>query len=323
MVPKKVSKEVEVDDNALLAILGAPEDFNEKLEKFLKKKEKFSMIVGPDLYTHPNSRNLARLVALVEKYTKFELVMIPNLANTLGVSLICDLDEEAGEYTIGYNTDGDFKLSALGDGDLDMPALNQQEGTFTSINKRVNPTNVALSYGGYVLNDIANALGLSALYTIDYTKELGSIKGYQSESFDDLPNYYTNSGEEMRGYQLKRIGIRRSSNESVNELSDVTFDNDIVYLSNPVLQFTAFTNASHQLKDEGGLYGSEAFMNRYELSEGDKVLVKTPKAEVTVTMIHDNKIDGEIAYLPTFDVNLNSEALFDGYRFSSASFKKV
>ena len=73
-------------------------------------------MVGPDLYTHPNSANCARLVALIEKYTAFNVTMIPNLANTLGVALICDLDEKAGEYTIGYNTAGDFTLSALGNG---------------------------------------------------------------------------------------------------------------------------------------------------------------------------------------------------------------
>jgi NADH-quinone oxidoreductase subunit G len=323
MVPKRVSKEVEVDDNALLTLLNAPENFDENLEKFLKKKEKFALMVGPDLYTHPNAKNLARLVALVEKYTAFELVMIPVLSNTLGVSLICDLDEEAGEYTIGYNTKGDFTLSALGDGDLDMPALNQQEGTLTSINKRVNPTNVAIGYGGYVLNDLANALGLEARHTIDYTKELGNVKGFLSESFDDLPNHYSNAGEEVRGYVLKHVSIRKGSNESVQELEDKALENDLVYLSNPVLQFTAFTNASHQLKSEGGLYGSEAFMNKHELSAGDKVMINTPQGEVSAIMIHDNKIEGEIAYLPTFDVNLNSEALFDGYRFSSATYTKV
>ena len=323
MVPKKVSKEVEVEENELLKILNAPEDFDAKLEKFLKKKEKFSLIVGPDLYTHPNSKNLARLVALIERYTEFELVMIPVLTNTLGVSLICDLDEEAGDYTIGYNVKADFTLSALGDGDLDMPALNQQEGTLTSINRRVNPTNAAIGYGGYVLNDIANRLGLDAKYTIDYTKELGNIKGFLAKDFDDLPNHYTNSGEELRGYELKRIAVRRSSGEAVEKLDDKSLENDILYLANPVLQFSEFTNASHQLKSKGGLYAGEEFMSKHGLSDGDRVNVKTANGEVTVSVIHDNKIDGEIAYLPTFDSNLNSEALFDGYRFSLASYKKV
>ncbi|PHQ89927.1 MAG: ferredoxin [Sulfurimonas sp.] len=151
MVPKKVSKEVEVDDNALLSMIGAADDFTEVLEKFLKKKETFSLVIGADLYNHPNAKNCARLVGLVEKYSKFTLVMIPSLTNTLGVALINELSDDEGEYTIGYNVQGDFTLSALGAGsacDLDMPAINQQEGTLTSINKRVNPTNVAISYGG-------------------------------------------------------------------------------------------------------------------------------------------------------------------------------
>ena len=199
MVPKKVSKKVKVDDNKLLEIIGADEKFMEDLEKNLKKKDSFSLLVGADLYNHPNSKNIARLVALIEKYSEFKLTMIPTLTNTLGVSLICDLDDEKGSFTVGYNTKGDFTLSALGDGDLDMPALNQQEGTLTSINKRVNPTNAALSYGGYELNDIANALGLEAENVIDYTVSLPVEKGFKSERFDDLPNHYENDGTEVRG----------------------------------------------------------------------------------------------------------------------------
>jgi len=121
MVSTKISKEVVVDDNRFLEILGADDKFMEILEKNLKKKETFVLMVGPDLYTHPKAKNLARLVALIEKYSKFELVMIPALTNSLGVSLICELDDEKGSYSIGYNTDADFVLSGLGDGDLDMP----------------------------------------------------------------------------------------------------------------------------------------------------------------------------------------------------------
>ena len=93
-----------------------------------------------------------------------------------------NLDDEAGSYTSAITQKADFTLSALGDGDLDMPAINQQEGTLTSINKRVNPTNAALGYGGYVLNDIANALGLNAELTIDYTEALPTAKGLKLRS---------------------------------------------------------------------------------------------------------------------------------------------
>lgn len=323
MVPKKVSKEVVVDENSLLEILNADAKFTESLEKNLKKKDSFALMVGPDLYRHPNSKNIARLVALIEKYSAFELVMIPALTNTLGVSLINTLSDEAGSFTVGYNTLGDFTLSALGTGDLDMPAMNQQEGTLTSINKRVNPTNAALSYGGYELNDIANALGLESQNTIDYTKMLPTAKGFKAEEFDNLPNYYTNAGEEVRGYELQTIPCETSSDESIAKFSETKLEGSIIYLANPVRQFTDFTNITTNLKEVSGVYMSEDYLAKSNFNEGDAVRVKTDKGSLTANVVSDNKIAGEIVVLPTFDSKLNSEALFDGYRFTLASIEKV
>jgi len=323
-IKKKVSKEVEVDDNALFGLLNAPEKFAETLEKYLSKKEKFALMVGPDLYTHPNAANCARLVALIEKYTPFSVTMIPNLANTLGAALICDLDSAHGSYTIGYNTRGDFTLSALGNGDLDMPSLNQQEGTLTGIDKRVNPTNAALGYGGYVLNDIANALGVTAKFTVDYTAQLPVKNGFKALPFDTLPNYYTNAGEEVRGYVLENIAVNSGGDESVQPFdSNAAIRENVVYLANPVLQFSAFTAASHQLNAKGGLYASHTAMQTNGWSEGDALRVKTAHGELSVNVIADGKIGGDITYLPTFDTAINSEALFDGYRFACVSIQKV
>ncbi len=322
MVPKKVSKEVEVDENALLSLLNAPKKFEENMEKFLKKKDAFSLIVGPDLYTHPASKNLARLCALIEKYTDFELVMIPTLTNSLGVSQICDLDDEAGSYAIGYNTQADFVLSALGEGDLDMPAMNQQEGTLTSINKRVNPTNAAMPYDGYVLNDIANALGMDAEYTIEYTQSLPTEKGFKAEAFDNLPNHYENDGTEKRGYLLDVVKVETGSDENVEASVDSKVEKAL-YLANPVRQFSDFTAKAHESKEKPGLYASKAYLEANGISEGDRVKVKTAKGEVEVEVSHDHFIDGEIACLTTFDSKLKSEALFDGYRFTTASIERV
>jgi len=323
MVPKKVSKKVKVDDNKLLEIIGADEKFMEDLEKNLKKKDSFSLLVGADLYNHPNSKNIARLVALIEKYSEFKLTMIPTLTNTLGVSLICDLDDEKGSFTVGYNTKGNFTLSALGDGDLDMPALNQQEGTLTSINKRVNPTNAALSYGGYELNDIANALGLEAENVIDYTVSLPVEKGFKSERFDDLPNHYENDGTEVRGYLLDNVTVSTDAKEDVAKYANDKLEGSIIYLVNPVRQFSEFTNKTTELDEVSGLYMSEEFLSKSDFNEGDKVKVKNEQGEIVVTIVSDNKIAGDIACLPTFDSKLNSEALFSGYRFATASIEKV
>lgn len=323
-VKKKVSKEVEVDENRLLALLNAPANFTETLTKYLGKKERFSLMVGPDLYTHPNAQNCARLVALIEKYTQFSVTMIPDLANTLGVALICDLDDKALTYTIGYNTRGDFTLSALGDGDLDMPSLNQQEGTLTSIDKRVNPTNAALSYGGYELNDLANALGLNAALTVDYTSLLPVSSGYKALNFDDLPNHYTNAGEEIRGYLLEVQSVAQSGDENVQPVNEaLIMSGETLYSANPVLQFSPFTAKAHQLKERGGLYVSQAYSEAKGLNGGDQVRLKSAKGEVVATIIVDGKIDGMIPYLPTFDTNINFESLCERYRFTSVSIQKV
>ena len=322
MVATKVTKEVVVDENKLLELLGVDDKFMETLEKNLKKKETYALMVGPDLYTHPNSKNLARLVALVEKYSPFELVMIPALTNTLGVSLICELDDEKGAYTIGYNTDGDFVLSGLGDGDLDMPAINQQEGTLTSVNKRVNPTNAAIGYGGYELNDIANALGFEAENVIDYTVELPTASGFKAEKFDNLPNHYENDGTEVRGYVLENVAVTLSGDESVEKFSEDKLEGCIIYLANPVRQFTDFTYKTTNLDEVSGIYMSEEYLSKTDYNEGDIVTVTTQKAQLTAKVVSDNKIAGDIIVLPTFDKKLNSEALFDGYRFSTASIQK-
>ncbi|QOY54366.1 NADH-quinone oxidoreductase subunit G [Candidatus Sulfurimonas marisnigri] len=323
MVPKKISKEVVVDDNKLLEIVSAGSKFIEDLDKNLKKKDSFALIAGPDLYTHPNSKNLARLLGLIEKYSAFEITMIPTLTNSLGVSLICELDETSGSYSVGYNTKGDFTLSALGDGNLDMPAINQQEGTLTSVNKRVNPTNPAIGYNGYTLNDIANELGLKAYNTIDYTASLPVASGFNSVKFDSLPNHYDNDGTEHRGYVLNNVSAKISSDESVEKFSDEKLEGTIVYLANPVRQFTEFTNKTTNLNEVGGLYMSEEFLSKSDLSEGDSVRVKSESGELVVNIVSDNKINGDIALLPTFDSKINSEALINGYRFAVASIEKV
>jgi NADH-quinone oxidoreductase subunit G len=323
-IKKKVSKEVEVDENALFGLLNGPAGFADTLTKYLAKKETFALMVGPDLYNHPNAENCARLVGLIEKYTAFSVTMIPNLSNTLGVAIICDLDSERGSYTIGYNVSGDFTLSALGNGDLDMPSLNQQEGTLTGIDKRVNPTNAALSYGGYVLNDIASSLGVSAKYTVEYTSQLPVAAGFKAVEFDTLPNHYTNNGEEVRGYCLDAQSVATSGDESVQGFdSNAAITDNVVYLANPVLQFSPFTAASHQLQENGGLYVSKTCMESNGWNEGDRVNVKTARGELSVNIIADGKIEGDITYLPTFDTAINSEALFDGYRFTCVSIQKV
>ena len=322
-VPKKIKKEVEYKVSKLYEMLDAPEDLLEKLKKVLAKADRFTLILGEDLYAHPRAENIAKLAGLIDRFTEFDVMIIPPKTNSLGVALICDLDEEAGEYTIGYNVKGDFTLSALGDGDLDMPALNQQEGTFTNIDKRVVPTNVALPYEGYVLNDIARALGVSDKeYTIEFTKELPKEKGYKAIEFDDLPNEFLNDGTENRGYvlQTQKVNLSRKNIEPIADLEE--FNGTVIYRCEPVLQFSPFTNKAHQLSERAKLYASETFLNELGLQEGDKVNLQKEDTTITVEVALDDKI-GSGAYIGTFDKSVDVSPLFDGYRFSEVQIQKV
>jgi len=324
IITKMVDKEIEVDTNALLELMGAEADVVEKITKLLDKKDSFSLIAGEDLFNHPRAENIAKLLGLIERFTAFKLVIIPSRTNTLGVSLICDLDEQKGNFSLGYNVKGDFTLSSLGKGDLDMPALNQQEGTFTSMNKRVVPTNAALPFKGYCLNDIANALGLEAEWTIDYTPYLPQDKGFKAEKFDSLPNQFENDGTENRGYAL--VSQTLTCKDDVAPISSVTCKaGDVVYKANPVHQFSAFTNKAHQLSEAGALYASSAFLEAKNLHDGAVVTVENDAgAKLVIAVKEEKMIEGLIAYLPTFDTKIDTAPFFkEGYRFAHVVIKGV
>ncbi len=318
-VPKMVEKEVEVDENSLVTLLGGDESFADTFEKMMKKKERFSLIVGEDLYFHPRAENLASLVALIEKACGMELAMIPPKTNSLGVALICDLDESVEGYTVGYNENGDFRLSALGDGDLDMPAMNQQEGTLTNMNKRVTPTNAALEYKGYELNDLMRALKLGRHLTVEWTPVLANKKGFQAIAFDDLPNGYSNSGEEQRGYLLKNPGKRAGNNQPEKFDASIALEGEIAYRCNPQRQFNDFSDKAHQIFESFSLHASTA---RAE-ALGEKVEVDFGTGKMVFDVVADERMEGDIVEVPDFKSANDIYALFGRDRFKNVTIRKV
>ena len=311
----------DLDIGNLSAESNVGEEELDELEKSLRKKSGFTLVAGADLYEHPEAENIAKLLGLIERYSDFDLLLIPPATNALGVSLICDLDDEAEGYTIGYNTEGDFVLSALGNGDLDMPALNQQEGTFTSLDKRVVPTHVALPYGGYVLNDIMNALGIKAKYTIDYTSKLPAEKGFKAVDFDALPDYFDMSGNEHRGYLLSSVKTRADGRpEAVASLP--TYDGAVLYQCNEGNQFSAFTQKTRQLKENTSLRGSAQFAAVAKLKDGDTVKFAINGIGYQRVFTIDTTMKGTIAINPTFDKGLSSASI-SYYRFSQPKLEKM
>ena len=321
IVPKKVSTEVEYTYTKLLDSIGADESLLETITAMLLKKDTYSIIIGEDCISHPNATKIATLAGYVEKYTDFKVVVTPTQTNTLGVSEICDLDVVATGKTVGYNVVADFQLSALGDGDLDMPPLNQQEGTFVNIDKNVVPTNAAIKYDGYELNDIANEiLDYKVIHTIDYTAEI-----FESVKFDSLENHFTNDRVEHRGYPIKMTEVQSEDVSILDECTsiDLIEDEYIVYAGNPINQFNEFTAIAKQLKDEVvALYVSESLQKSLELEEDSKVEVIANDMIMALDVKIDKSLLGDISYIPTFDKNINTKKLFK-HRFAKANIRKV
>ena len=317
-VPKSVKEQL--DRARLIKLLGGDDaKFEIAFKKMIKKKEKFALIIGEDLYFHKRAENIAKLIAILEKTSDVKVAMIPPKTNSLGVALICDLDDEAKGFTIGYNASGDFKLSALGDGDLDIPALNQQEGTLTNMHKRVIPTNAALEYHGYELNDIIREVVSAPKYTIDWTPHLPTDKGFKAVEFDSLPNKYENDGTEKRGYLLD------TTSKEVNKLEVEKFDDSIVlegeiaYRCNPQRQFNDFTDKAHQIFEKFGLYASPAKAKQL----GKKVIVEFDSRSLRLDVIVDDRMEGDIVAVPDFKSAENIYELFGASRYQKVIIREV
>jgi NADH-quinone oxidoreductase subunit G len=311
----------DLDIGNLSAESNIGEEELEALRKSLLKKSGFSLVVGADLYAHPRAENIAKIVALLEQYAGFNVICIPPAGNGMGISQICDLDDTIEGSTVGYNVKGDFTLSALGDGNLDMPSFTQQEGTLTSIGKRVTSMNVVLEYGGYVLNDLANELGLNANYTIKYTKDLPTAKGFKAIKFDDLTDYFDAKGNEHRGYILDDVAVNTALViEDVAEMS--AFDGTVVYNCNPQEHFSALTAKSNNLTKDAFLLGSQQFATAAKLTDGDTICYTINSVKFERVFKIDTSLKGTIALNPTFDMGL-STALLSSYRFSKVDLERV
>lgn len=327
VVSKKVSKEEEYEHSKILDEINASQDLSSLVQTMLAKKDKFSLIVGEDLIFHPKASTLAKLLGLIQRCTEFKVLIIPSSTNTLGVSLLCDLDkEEVSGKSVSYNEKSDFELSSLGDGDLDMPALNQQEGTFTNINKRIVPTNAALDFTGYNLNDLANVLLEEDIeHTIEYTKKLPINKGFLSIDFDDLKNEFTNDRLENRGYVLNSYDIDISEEIEISSTMDLEPKSEevIIYRANPMNQFNEFTAKAHETSNKSGVFVSASYLKSLEMQDEDRIFINANGLSLETNVYLDKQIEGNIVYVSTFDKNLRTKALFTNSRYNIALIKKA
>lgn len=284
----------------------------------LRRRNAPVLVVGADLYNHENAANIAKLVGMIDKYSNFDVVIIPPETNSLGVAMICDLDEEAEGKVIGYNVKGDFTLASIGECDLDMPALNQQEGTFTSIDKKVVPLNVAVGFEGYELNDIASFLDVEEEHVINYTEKLPSISGYKNIAFDDIDNYSTMM-EVVRGYELDNLDVETNNSvEGVSELKE--YNGSVIYrCNNGVSSFNPYTNKAHQTTAELILEGSKQFATAAKIKAGNIVRFEMDGITYERKFKVNSKLKGTMAINPVFDSSEN----YDEYRYKQVKLEVV
>lgn len=316
-----------LDDGYLSAESNVGEEELERLVSMLQRKErlgqkKATLVVGEDLLSHAEAKNIAKIVGLIDRYSSFEVMIVPSAINTLGVSLICELDEQAEGFVVGYNERADFTIGAIEGANFNTPALNQQEGTFATIEKKVVATHVATPFKGSTLNDIASALDIAKTYTIDYTSQLPQERGFKGVAFDSLESFYDINGNETRGYTLQMQSV--SSSDSISDISPLReFNGTILYRCEPTLQFNSFTNQTHQLKSEGVLSGSQQFAIAAKVADGDRVKVSVDGFEFERLFKIDETLKGTIALNPTFDSETSKELFLSNYRYVQAKIEKV
>jgi len=308
-------KGVDVDDDTrkfledldlgyLEAESNVGEDELQNITKTFSRAQNRVLVIGSDVFAHESAQNIAKLAATIEKYTEFSLVVIPKEVNTLGVSLICDLDiDENISNVVGYNASGEFIISALEDADLSVGALNQQEGTVVSIDNRLLPLNVAVEFKGTNLNELAKALGVSKECTIDYTVALPVSSGFKAIEFDALENFLDKYGNDVRGYLLDEVAVEAEGTlSSVSDLAE--YNGTVIYHSNPVLQFNKFTNRTKQLENDRTLRGSAQFSAAAKISDGDTVEISFGTSTVERVFKLDPELKGTVALNPTFDIDV-------------------
>ena len=299
------------------------EELEEISRRQIRRKNK-TLIIGTDIFGHKNVKNIAKLVALIDLYTDFNILVIPSATNTLGVSLICDLDEQEDGHVVGYNVKGDYTIASYGDCDFNVPALNQQEGTFTSLDLKVLNTNAALPFKGWCLNDIANEiLTNKEEYTINYTKLLPQSKGYKGISFDSLDNGFDKYGNDLRGYLLENIKTKQNL-ANLDDITDLdSYNGTVIYRCEPLHQFNAATAKSLLLQSDSHLRGSASFATAAKIKAGDKVEIHFDGQVKVKTFKVDKNIKGTIALYPTFDNGLVDDKITNNYRYKQVKIQKV
>lgn len=253
-------------------------------------QNKPTLVLGADVYADSQAQILAQILGILEYKNIINVILVPPFANALGLAMICDLSpkktEQQEDFIIGYRNSGDFVCesdfisidspytestkditkSSQDTPDFILPAINQLEGTYTSIDCRILPLKPALTFQGYDLSDIAKAFDMKGDYLIDYTSLICGCE------FDDFDNKFLNDGTDMRGYRFKNLPLTPlTSLDSLTLILPQYERTYNAYMLNSPSQFNTYTAKSVHLQNKVGIYVSASFLQELELKEGQYI----------------------------------------------------
>jgi NADH-quinone oxidoreductase subunit G len=172
--PEEIEKVLEdLDIGYLSAESNVGEEELESMYEDIDEKTTVSLIIGSDLYTHPKAEQIAKLIAMMEKYADINVVCIPPAKNALGVALICQLDDEVKGRSLDFES--------------------CQEGTYVNADQCV--------YMGQ-LSD------MDRQKILDYSDQLPLDQGFRALNEDDLKQhclYKLKPQERNKAFELDEI----------------------------------------------------------------------------------------------------------------------
>ncbi len=289
---KALSQEIkdileDLDIGYLSAESNVGEEELESMYSLIAGKTTISLIIGSDLYTHPKAGQIAKLIALLERYAGMHVVCVPPVQNALGVALICQLDDVSQGRSVSYKS--------------------CKEGTYVNVDKCVYVNEDMHTSDVDGLNSISNDLGLDTKNLIDYSNQLPQDKGFQKLCEDDIKKPCI--------YRL--IPQERIKDFTLEEIDDLpVYDGAVIYT------YKIEKLVAEERKIEGVLSGSKQFAMATKLQDGDVISFEIEGVKFTRVFKIDTYMKGVIALNPTFDIDL-SASLISSYRFSRLAFEKI
>ena len=288
-----------LDDLDVGHLSGESNVSEEELEQMvckIKTKQKRTLVVGSDLFTHKRSKQIGKLVGFIDEYTNFNVLIVPSQKNTLGVSLICNLNNDCGSKIIHYNTKDSFLLKGLvSNKNLNDSRLIEQQKTFVNIDKRV--VNV---------NNIRSD-----------TSELCVIDGFEKIDFLNLPD--------MNNY--------KDDNKCNNLLSDIIVDKNInienienmeSYHGLVIYECEFLDDLNIQCNnDKSTLIGSKSFARLSKISSGDIVdVIYNGISQKAIFQVKE-LLQGVIALFYKRNIALINNHFSNGYSYKKVKIQKV